>query len=330
VTLTWINSLAGLEALRPRWCVLWDGCPRATPFQGPEWLIPWTRHLFGGGDIRCGVIEDDGHLIAIAPFFTYGTEERTLSFLGAGISDYGDLLALPRREHECAELIREWISQQPVRCDLREIPEHSALLAGSEQQCSVCPALELVNFEERLNPKLRHDLKRARNRLVKQHEYAFECGGEEYLYELFRLHESRWQQEEKPGVLNTAALQAFHREAASAFQQRGLLRIYVLKVDGEVRAVIYGFVAGTRFYSYLSGFDPAYGKISCGALLLRHAIEHAAAEGLLEFDFLREREAYKYLWGARDRTNYLLSGNTALGSGGVTGIVTADIAATIA
>ncbi len=322
----WLDSLEGMLQLRPRWSALWDRCPHATPFQSPEWLIPWMRHLFGGGEIRFGVWEEHGELIAIAPLFVYGTERRTLALLGAGVSDYGDLLALPERAAECAQELRGWIALQPVRCDMREVPRGSALLTGGEPESSVCPVLSLAHFPECADSKLRHDLKRARNRLEKQHEYRFASGGTEYLDALFELHEARWQQERQPGVLNTDALRAFHREAAAGFQDRGLLRIFVLQVDSVVRAVLYGFVAGNRFYSYFSGFDPAYAKLSCGGLLLRHAIEQAAAEGLREFDFLREPEAYKYLWGARDSVNYLFEGNTARSSGGATSVVATDIA----
>jgi CelD/BcsL family acetyltransferase involved in cellulose biosynthesis len=45
-------------------------------------------------------------------------------------------------------------------------------------------------------------------------------------------------------------------------------------------------------------------KLSPGAVLLGWVIEEAVAEGMAEVDFLRQREAYKYLWGARDRINY--------------------------
>jgi CelD/BcsL family acetyltransferase involved in cellulose biosynthesis len=38
--------------------------------------------------------------------------------------------------------------------------------------------------------------------------------------------------------------------------------------------------------------------------MIGHAVEQAAAEGLLEFHFLRGREPYKYAWGAVDRPNH--------------------------
>lgn len=37
-----------LEFLRAEWSALLLRCPAATPFQSPEWLIPWWRR-FGSG-----------------------------------------------------------------------------------------------------------------------------------------------------------------------------------------------------------------------------------------------------------------------------------------
>src|SRR5437868_940235 len=95
-----IDSLAGLESLAGEWSRLHACCPRATPFQSPQWLVPWTRHLFGGGRILAIAIRDGGVLVGFAPLFCWGIEKRTISFLGAGISDYGDLLFAPGLENE--------------------------------------------------------------------------------------------------------------------------------------------------------------------------------------------------------------------------------------
>src|SRR4051794_13177480 len=105
-----IDSLYGLEELRPKWLELWQSCPRATPFQAPQWLLPWTRHLFSGGQIRALAIRDAGTLIGFAPLFRWGIHERTVSFMGAGISDYGDLLFAPGRESDCVGGVKRFLS----------------------------------------------------------------------------------------------------------------------------------------------------------------------------------------------------------------------------
>ena len=106
-----------------------------------------------------------------------------------------------------------------------------------------------------------------------------------------------------PACWLTAALREFHREAAAGFAARGMLRLYGLRAGSRLLAVLYGFAARGRFYAYLSGFDPAVERFTPGGALLAMAIERSIAEGLREFDLLRKRESYKYLWGAEEQAN---------------------------
>jgi CelD/BcsL family acetyltransferase involved in cellulose biosynthesis len=55
-------------------------------------------------------------------------------------------------------------------------------------------------------------------------------------------------------------------------------------------------------YFYLSGFDPAWSRISPGMVTIAAAMTTAAGEGAREFHFLRGREPYKYRLGAADRS----------------------------
>ena len=298
MTIEVINHLADLESLRPEWSALWNRSPEATPFQSPEWLVPWTRHLFKGGEISVVTTREGGILTGIAPFFRWGLEQRTVSFLGAGISDYGDVLgeACPRSG---LSAIGEW-----DLLDLQELRSASPVLQlGPGEQCSVCPVLALRDYPASMDRKHTVDLRRARNRLEKSHTVQFSTADQatlfEYLNTFFDLHNARYHSLDP-------ALEAFHREAASGFLAAGLLRLHVLLIDGVTAAAIYAFAAHSRLYFYLSGFDQALAKLSPGAVLIQWAIEQAIEEGLEEADFLRDPEPYKYLWGARDRINYRL------------------------
>ena len=125
---------------------------------------------------------------------------------------------------------------------------------------------------------------------------------------LLRLHRARWSVKGRPGVLKDQAIQQFHREAAWSLLAGGALRLYGMRLEGRLIAVIYGFMrAKQRACYYLAGFDPAHRKLSLGMLMIGHALEEAIREGSTEFDFLRGQEAYKYEWGAKDRPTYRLS-----------------------
>jgi CelD/BcsL family acetyltransferase involved in cellulose biosynthesis len=305
VTITAIDSVEGLEQLKPEWWELFRRCPRATPFQSPQWLVPWTRHLFRGGAIWALAMRDGEELAGFAPLFRWGSDRFTVSFLGSGISDYGDLLFVAGRERECTDALWGFLRDQQ-ECwdvlDLQELRCGSGLLEGrTAEECSVCPVLRLAGYPEAMDHKHRIDVRRALNKLRKHSDLRFVMADEtnlpDQMADFFGLHEMRW------GTLD-GSLRQFHCEAAAEFLEAGLLRLCQVQIDGAPGASIYAFAAGHTLYCYLSGFDPALAKLSPGAVLLGWLIEQAVAEGVQEVDFLRQTEPYKYLWGARDRVNY--------------------------
>lgn len=313
-------TLESLTALEPEWSALWAQDGRATPFQHPAWLLPWTRNLWGGGNLLVLAMRAQRRLVGMAPLFLwgYGSQPETVrvSWLGAGITDYTDLLAASGYEQACAAAmlarLREHAATWHV-CALEELPPGSPLLELRlpAEPCSVCPVARLPeSIEQHLaacDSKFRTDLRRAENRLKRAGTLEFiradESTAGELMDHLFRLHAHRWQERGEAGVLVTQRLQQFHRETAAALLRAGMLRLYGLRLNGECIAVQYNIATPRAAYAYLAGFDPAWRKDSPGAVLLKHSLADAIAEGIREFDFLRQPEAFKYSWGALDRVN---------------------------
>jgi len=320
-----VASPDALEALEPEWRELWERDEAATPFEGPDWLLPWTRHLWGGGSLRVLAVRRGRELVGLAPLFLwgYGTQPETVcaSWLGSGISDHLGMLAAPESAGEAAQRVIEWLADSRCEwrvCDLQEVRPDSPLLraelppglAAQDAPCGVCPVLDLPRTMDdllaSLDPKFRHNLRTAGRRLqlgARVEVIRAAADWEPLLRELFRLHESRWRERGERGMLASPRLERFHREAAERMARSGALRLYGLKRDGETIAVQYNFRRGRRFFYYLSGFDPAHAHLSPGTVLLAETIRLAIDEGATEIDFLRKREDFKYRWGARDRVN---------------------------
>ncbi len=278
-------TLTDLTSLETPWEELWQKDTNATPFQSPAWQIPWIVHLWKGGELLLLQERTDQKLTGFLPLFRWGINQTQVSFLGAGVSDYGDQLGSFRK------LIL------PPDSLLEEVRQSSRLIQlGTANPISVCPVLSLKNYPETLNPKLKTDLRRAKNKLATNHRATFTRETNPEIF--FKLHELRWHQTAEPNLI------AFQREIAQRFSDRGLLRLHVLHIDEQPAAAIFAIAAHGTLYCYLSAFDPHFTKLSPGAVLLAHAIESAKAEGLTHADFLRGAEPYKYLWGAEDRVNF--------------------------
>lgn len=319
-----IDSREGMRALEPEWRAVWRRDPAATPFHSPDWLLPWTQWLWGGGRLRVFAVRKGGDLVAVAPFFLWGYGARPeiirLSFLGSGITDYLGIVAAPEYESDAARAILERLAASDSWhvCDWQELRPGAPLLraelprgmTAQDGPCGVCPVIALPKSADDLmaglDAKFRRNLRVAENRLERDGAaYAAVAPDdvEQGVRELIRLHEARWRDRHEPGMLATPALQNFHLAAARGLAAERLVRMYTLRIGGEVAAIQYNLCRNGRVYAYLSGFDPARQRSSPGAALLAHSIRCAIEEGATEFDFLRNREDFKYQWGARDRVN---------------------------
>jgi CelD/BcsL family acetyltransferase involved in cellulose biosynthesis len=310
---------AALGALRGEWAALWERVPSATPFQSPEWLLPWLGHLWGGGEIFSFAFRAGDRLVGLAPVFLFGPGGRQAALIGAGVSDYLGVLFEPEFAEVCAVSLAARLTgdERGIGIEFTDLPEGSALLSlenGSREHCAVCPALALPGSMEpvlaALDPKFRTDVRRAGNRIRAAGGYRFETAcpeqAPEYLEALFRLHARCWSARGEAGVLGAPPVQAFHREAVGPLARKGIARMFALRREDEFVAVIYALARGSIVYAYLSGFDPDASRLSPGAVLLAYAIEQSIQEGFREFDFLRGGERYKYDWGARDRFTWRL------------------------
>jgi CelD/BcsL family acetyltransferase involved in cellulose biosynthesis len=311
-----------LEALRPQWDRLWREDPQATPFQSPQWLLPWWKHL-GQGRLRTLTLRDeDGRLVGLAPLYlhTDAAGRRHLFPIGIGTTDYLGLLARPGKQREVAAAAWERVAGWD-EWDVFVFPQlrrGAALLelAPDVVQGEPNPVLDLSAGTASIPKATRANLRTCRNRAARVGTIVARCAqaGEiaHYLDALARLHTRRWQERGLPGVLADQAVCAAHAEAAPQLHAAGLLRLHGLWLDDELVAVLYALFDSVpsherRCCYYLSGFDPRHAFFSPGSLLLAHAIEQAAAEGATAFDFLRGAEPYKYRWGAVDRPMFTVS-----------------------
>jgi CelD/BcsL family acetyltransferase involved in cellulose biosynthesis len=299
-----ISTAAELEHLKRSWQDLWAKCAYATPFQSPAWLIPWWNS-FGPGKLTTLAFYENERLVALAPMFLL---DGTVRLLGAGNTDYLDILYEPQCLNPVLRLLVGYLSNQEY--DFMDLPSCSPLLAldGPVSKCSVCPVLKLN--EVKLSRKRLANLEDARRYLERDGEFSIESATQESVSEmidaLIHLHEARWKQRGQAGVLHSEEVRRFHRSAAPALLQAGLLRLYGLRHRGKWAAVHYCLSAHGRTYYYLGGFDPSMASRSPGNLLIQHSIAKAVECGDREYDFLRGQEEDKYRWGAQDTATFHL------------------------
>ncbi len=307
-----------LDMIAADWRDLYARCPAASPFQSPDWLIPWWR-AFRPGALRIVTVRDGGRLVALAPLWLEdGALGRRLLPLGISVSDDTDVLVDPAvagaetRLVEAVAADPSWQSWSVEDCRpdamALTLPFSPAWTATRASQ-SLRPVLDLAGPRDGDGLPLSVPADR-RRKVRRARRLAGEAGGvaverdpaaDDLVAHLVRLHGLRWAERGEPdGIFADERVAVFLRAALPRLQAVDLARTALIRIGGTVVGAFFGLHRGDRALAYIGGFDPARSHESPGALLIADAIVRAADEGVRWFDFLRGGEAYKYLWGAAD------------------------------
>lgn len=304
-----------LQSLEEDWRELWSSLPDATPFQSPEWILPWWSH-YGQGPLFSFAFWNEQELVGLAPLYIFSRAQdpiRRVFLIGTGNTDYLDVIFHPAFRRECWQALitaMEAHSDQWDEVSLQRLRKNSpcmgdleaAKFTATSQQQEPCPVLDL-GVDTPAGPMLQ-TARRYQRKLRNKKEFSIDLATknslEAFFRALVRLHESRWQSHGLPGVLQQEQDRSFLHEVARRFLEAGMLRLYGLRVDNAIASVAFAFHQLDRTYIYLTGFDPAYGRMSIGTVVVGHVIERAIAEGASFLDFLKGQESHKYRWGSRD------------------------------
>ncbi len=319
-----VESAGDFAALAPERNRLHDAAEVASVFNSWSWQYQWWRAYGRGRKLVILVASQAGAIIGILPLhlhtsFTLGAKVGILGFVGSGgdthPDDLGPVLARGR-ESAAAFALAQAALQRP-EFDvllLNDMDSKSAFPAAmeraarvAEMPCTKQPAQRIAfvdlprdwpAFIGSLSAQRRQHLRRMRRKLAAAHPSRFfvwkdaaqlDCAADR----LAELHRERWQRAGGSESFATAQYMGFHRAIINAFFHRGWLRLYCLKVDGDVAAMTYSYRFRNRVYLVQAGFDPRYSKEGIGSVLLGYALEHAIAEGNEVFDFLRGEHSYK-------------------------------------
>ena len=306
----------------PQWRQLLSRDPNRHVFATPEWNRLWWGRFGAGKDLFVLTMRRGSDPVAIVPLYRKPEGDRNVLRFNGGIdlTDYcGPICSLDDRD-EVAEALVEWLRttdvewdefdahNMPVPLGFAEYLVERADAAGfefgldQEETTAVLPLPSTWDeYLEGLHSKERHELRRKRRRLGRDHpDASFRTATPESLDDdLARFVEMHRQAEGHKGRFMGDAIAAFFSDIASAFSDLGWMRLDMLEVGDRPIAAMFGFAVDETFYLYNSAYNPDLSRLSPGYVLVSHLIESAIDEGLTQFDFLRGPERYKYQFGAR-------------------------------
>lgn len=316
LTLETIDDFSELLRKKTEWSRFAERLSNLTPFQLPEWLLAWWAH-FGSGQLHVFVFRSDGEIVALFPCFRHEWEgKRQITLIGSGISDYLE----PGMTREHGPAVLELLAEELRRdrnwdvCNWQDLDANtplSCLRTDHELKLSVEPDMACTethicaDFEQwwdqrphGLRRNVRRYLEKARS--IEEPEFYVSSRAEpEILNALITLHTARWQRHSEPGMIVANRSSRFLREIFDRFACAGMLRLFAVRFQAKIVAVICSFPYRNTLFSYLSAFDPEYESFGFGRLLLYHSMQYAFKEHYRSWNFLRGNEPYKFDWGAK-------------------------------
>jgi CelD/BcsL family acetyltransferase involved in cellulose biosynthesis len=318
-----IDTMAGLEALKPEWNAVTAQMEHSSAFSRWEWNYSWARHFITTPRRLFALrVVESGETIGIAPLYITGENgtfrPRAVGFLGLPESGSDYLTVLARKGKEPAvvttlfkALFGELRSQWDI-LSFNEMPSDSPVVAqmlmylrrtGKQynvEEGSYCPQVVLPSSYEEYFATLsahRRKLLRRETRVllsipaVVHRVVADDEGLERWLAALRQLYERRWNVDAQP-------LFQFLESYAMATRSSGALDLSLITTTDD--RIVGGLIHlvdrnATRMYMMLVDreFRP---DLSIGNVLCGINIERAINSGFRVYDFLKGDESYKTLW----------------------------------
>ncbi len=317
------------DTLASDWDALVANAVTGTPFQLTFFQKTWWSHL-GNGQLLVLAVQDDDALVGLAPLFI--DDAGVLRWVGGEeIADYLDVIAAAENQAAVQDAVFAWLvsDASPVweSAQLSNIPGWSDTftqwqamaaafgLTADVSQIDVSPAIPLpTDFEAylaQISGKQRREIRRKRRRAEANEETAWhfvaaDADIDAATADFFSLMAS--SHPEKAEFLERPNMRPVFTDLLKAAQDKGLLSLSFLEVNGEKVATYLAYDFADRIWLYNSGLLPQVAaSLSAGWVLLTYIIEDAIGSGHTVFDFMQGDEDYKYKFGGQDTTIHRLT-----------------------
>lgn len=321
-----------LLSLRENWLALQSLSSESNIFIDFDWVYSVWSTLPDGKQLRLITVWDGLSLVGVLPLVILrekiigGYTTTFLQHLCCKYSDYSVvLLDKNKNPKDLLKLIVKEVFKISSQVGFIKIDNLSSASNTSRIFLKLLRDLDTVSYHyvnvenpvldlkecSAIDAKQLKDTVRRRKKLLAEYSVeicigtSVESGAWEKLIE---FHRSKY-----PGRgFNSSCSQMFYKRLiASGFDHRQLEFSYI-KLDGEVKAVHFGFRKDKTVYYYVPAFDARLQSSGVGQILMMEIINYYRAEGYLKFDMLRGSEPYKYAWMSDEFQNFSFLGLGAL------------------
>ncbi len=321
-----VTDLREFKSLRGTWNNLLAKSGDKNIFLTWEWLFTWWEYYGIGKGLRILKVEDDNELVGIIPLVssTYFLNNfQIIENMGIGLSDYGGFIysSENNKAKEMLGLIASYFENNKLLVHLDQIPgdseiynllknhNSSKLIINKNNSCDslYLPVPESwEDYQNLLSRNFRKNLLR-NERIIEKNIGSIELkiyskpeSIENNLSQFWNLHQKKMNHKKLPNFDKHKKM--FFNEVVKKFASNDWLNLSFLLINGNPVSGVLGFEYDKRYCTYQSAYDIDY-KYSLGHIHYAYIIKNLINRNLKEFDFLRGKEPYKFLFRPVIRNN---------------------------
>ena len=319
-----VVDVQGLADLEDDWTALFERLQTPTnPFLSFNWNWLWCHHYLAGefadkNTTLCILVgRRNGRIDMIWPMsLTSSCGIRLLSFIGAPVSQYGDILAgrasstpdrlLSAWQFVCRHLSPDVFIARKVRTDSAIAPflaSNGALVTQRDNaffaDLSVYQDSEAFNarFSSRYRKNERRQIKRLNEKgqlrfeVLRDSETAANLANQAIDMKIDWLRQNGHI---SPGF-GDCRYRGFFRSVAAGRHPTGCL-VSVYSLDARALAIEVGVGVRGHYCAHIGAFDQQFSAFGPGSHQIGQTIGHLMTDGWRTYDFLAPKSAYKRLW----------------------------------
>lgn len=330
-----LSDAQQFASLANEWDELLESSRQQCYFMRWRWNFLWWTHLApADAELRIVVCRNSaGTLVGLSPLYLRRKKAfrlipiRELVFLGTGVglktSEYLDIATRVGYEEVATRSMaaaltdrNDWdrISCAPVPDDSPVMRKFVAALAETstwrafERAPYVDTSTGWSEYKRTLGRSMRRNVEYYARRLFKRYSCEFQRVETQpelqaALNGLVELHIAHWRSKGTIGSLADPVFQRFLLDAARNSLTDSRLRVWTLRIDGRIEAVLIGFLDNGVLHYFQKGHNPAFSKEDLGTALVSLCIRDCCDDPAIQaFDFMGGGAEYKEMWARQFRS----------------------------
>jgi CelD/BcsL family acetyltransferase involved in cellulose biosynthesis len=289
---------------------------KAPPYLHPGWLRCWWP-AFGVGELETRTLWRQGQLTAV---LSLGRRQGQLESTANYHTPVFGIVAA--NQSAASSMAREIFRDAPARVSLTTLDPEGATLkickdAAEEAGFRVITRPHLLSpyaelgygwneYKRTLHTHLLRNLRRGRKQLEEQGPLVMEVvsGGallDSRLDEAMQVEASGWKGKTDTAIRSRPHTRQFYREMTHWAAERGILKLYLLRLSGRVLTMCLTLQQHGVCYMLKGGYDEGFGRYSPGNILTEALLEDCANCGITRVEMNGDAETYKLNWATATR-----------------------------